>query len=164
MITLTLLAALFPAAALADGNLLGTWKLQSYVREELPSGERSNQFGDHPDGYLTYTGDGRMHAILIMDHRAAPHDVVPTDAERVKLHSTMVAYAGTYTVEGNKVTHRVDISWNQSWTGTDLVRFYKVDGDQLTITTAPSRSTINGKEGRTILVWKRVKPASSAAR
>ncbi len=161
---LMFVAALLPAAALADGSLLGTWKLQSYVREVLPSGERSNTFGDRPDAYLTYTADGRMHAILIMDNRAAPHELVPSDAERAKLQSTMVAYAGTYTLESDKVIHHVDISWNQSWTGTDQVRFYKLEGDRLTITTAPARSPLDGKEGRSILVWKKVKPTSNAAR
>ena len=28
--------------------------------------------------------------------------------------------------EVNFVFHHVDISWNQSWTGTDLVRLYKL--------------------------------------
>ena len=155
-------AALLPAAALAADTLVGTWKLQSLVREVLPSGERSNQFGEHPDGYLTYAADGRMHAILIMDDRIVPRDAVPTDAERSKLHATMVAYAGTYSVEKEKVIHHIDISWNQTWTGTDQVRFYKLEGDRLTITTATARSSIDGKEGRSILVWKRVRPARSA--
>jgi hypothetical protein len=55
------------------------------------------------------------------------------------------------------VTHHIDISWNQAWTGTDQVRFYKLEGDVLTITTAPYKSYFDGKEGRSILVWKKVK-------
>ena len=69
----------------------------------------------------------------------------------------MIAYAGTYTVESGKVVHHVDISWNERFTGTDLVRFYKLAGDTLTITTAPSKSVIDGKESRTVLVWKKVR-------
>jgi hypothetical protein len=152
-----------PTAALADSPLIGTWKLQSYVREVLPGGERVSQFGDHPDGYLTYTADGRMHAILIMDKRAPPREVVPTDAEKSRLFASMVSYAGTFAVEGEKVVHHVDISWNQAWTGTDQVRFFKLDGDRLTITTAPARSPLDGKEGRSVLVWKKVKAPAAAA-
>ena len=76
----------------------------------------------------------------------------------------MISYAGTYTVEGDKVIHHVEISWNQTRNGTDLVRSYKVEGDLLTLTTAPARSEIDGKEGRSILIWKKVEPASTTAR
>ena len=39
--------------------------------------------------------------------------------ERVTLYDTMFAYAGTYSIETDKVVHHVDISWNETWTGTD---------------------------------------------
>ena len=68
----------------------------------------------------------------------------------------MFAYAGTYTADGEKVVHHVDVSWNQSWTGTDLVRFYKLNSNTLTITTAPARSAFDGEEGQFILVWEKV--------
>ena len=44
---------------------------------------------------------------------------------RVKLYQTMTACAGTYTLERDRVTHHVDISWNENWTGTDVVRFFR---------------------------------------
>jgi hypothetical protein len=69
----------------------------------------------------------------------------------------MTAYAGTYTVQGEKVTHHVDISWNEAWTRTDQVRYFKLDGNILTITAAPNKSPIDGREGRTVLVWEKVK-------
>ena len=145
--------------SLATSNkslVLGTWKLQSYVREVIATGQRYNQFGDNPDGYLGYSPDDRMYAIFVRDDRVAPQDIVPTDEEGVKLLGTMVAYAGTYTLDEEKVVHHIDISWNQAWTGTDQVRYYKLEGDILTITTAPYRSYLDGKEGRSILVWRKV--------
>ncbi|HJW79540.1 MAG TPA: lipocalin-like domain-containing protein [Beijerinckiaceae bacterium] len=45
---------------------------------------------------------------------------------------------------------------NAAWTGTDQVRFYKLEGDTLTITTAPYKSYADEQEGRSILVWKKV--------
>ena len=113
-------------------------------------------FGEHPNGNLSYSPDGRMYLILVMEDRSKPRDLVPTDEEKVQLEGSMVAYAGTYTVDGEKVVNHVDISWNESWTGTDQVRFYKVDGDTLTTTTAPGRSPFTGKERRAVLVWKKV--------
>ena len=145
------------AARTADNPLLGTWKLKSYVREVAATGERYNERGEHPDGYLSYAADGRMYAITTWDNRAAPGDVVPTTEERIRLFGTMISYAGTYTFDAEKVVHHVDISWNQNWTGTDQVRFYKLDGDTLTITSAPARNFTDGREGRSILVWERLR-------
>ena len=70
----------------------------------------------------------------------------------------MISYAGTYTMDAEKVIHHVDISWNQIWTGTDQVRFYKLEGNILTITSAPNRNPVDGREGRSILVWEKVTP------
>jgi maltose alpha-D-glucosyltransferase/alpha-amylase len=38
------------SALAAENPLLGTWKLQSLVSEVIATGQRSNSFGDHPDG------------------------------------------------------------------------------------------------------------------
>ena len=96
----------------ADNPLIGTWKLKSYVREVAATGERYNERGEHPNGYLGYSADGRMYAIITWENRITPREVVPTDEERIKLFSTMISYAGTYTFDDEKVVHHVDISWN----------------------------------------------------
>ncbi len=145
-------------AVAGENPLLGTWKLKSFVREVSATGERYNERGEHPNGYLSYATDGRMYAIITSDHRANPHDVVPTNEERIRLYGTMISYAGTYTMDAEKVIHHVDISWNQLWTGTDQVRFCKLDGNILTITSAPNRNPVDGREGRSILVWEKMTP------
>jgi hypothetical protein len=153
---------LISAAGIADENrLLGTWKLKSFVTTTT-TGEKSNPFGEHPTGYLSYSADGRMHAIGTADGRIVPQSVVPTDEERLRLHKTMFAYAGTYSVETGKVIHHVDISWNQAWNGTDQVRFYKLDGKILTITTARAKSPNDGREGVSVLVWEKLEGLEGA--
>ena len=142
------------ATSVAGNPILGTWKLQSLVFEAIETGQRSSPFGDHPVGYLGYSPDGRMFAILVAEDRPKPRDQVPTDEEKAKLQGSMFAYAGTYTADGEKVIHHVDISWNQSWTGTDLVRFYKLDSNTLTFTTAPGKNAFDVEEGQFILVDK----------
>jgi len=147
-----------PTIAVAGENpVLGTWKLKSWVRDVAATGEKINQMGERPNGYLSYSADGRMYAIITADKRIKPLDVNPTDEQRVKLHQTMTAYAGTYTLQADKVIHHVDISWNEAWTGTDQVRYFKLDGNILTITTAPNKSPMDGREGQTVLVWEKVK-------
>lgn len=144
------------ATSAAQNPLLGTWKLQSLVFEVIATGQRSSPMGDHPSGYLSYSLDGRMYAIGTAEVRPNPRNLVPTDEEKVKLQETIFAYAGTYSIDADKVIHHVDISWNQSWTGTDLVRFYKLNDNILTITTAPVQDAVDGKEGKFVLVWERV--------
>jgi hypothetical protein len=109
---------LSPTVALAGENpVLGTWKLKSFVREVTATGEKFNQLGEHPNGYLGYSADGRMYAILTADNRIKPLEANPTDEQRAKLHQTLQAYAGTYTVQADKVIHHVAISWNEAWNG-----------------------------------------------
>jgi hypothetical protein len=158
VLSATLLILSVTAAFAGENPLLRTWKLKAFVREVAATGERYDERGEHPNGFLGYAADGRMYAIITWDNRANPHDVVPTNEERIKLYGTMISYAGTYTMDAEKVIHHVDISWNQIWTGTDQVRFYKLEGNLLTITSAPNRNPVDGREGRSILVWERVAP------
>jgi hypothetical protein len=147
-----------PKAGLSqDSSVIGTWKLKTFVREVSGTNERYNQLGDNPNGYIGYSRDGRMYAILVAGDRAKPQIGVQTDVERLALYKTMIAYGGTYTVDNEKVVHHVDISWNGAYTGTQQVRFYKLDGDTLTLRTAPNKSPVDGREGVGILVFERVK-------
>ena len=90
-----------------------------------------------------------MMALLVHERRSSPQ----IDEDRINLHKNMVAYSGRYKVEGEKVVHYVDVSWNESLTGTDQVRFFKLEGDKLTIT-APV-DLINGLRSTSILIWER---------
>jgi len=152
--TFTALMLLCPTIALAGENpVLGTWKLKSMYREVIATGEKTNEqeFGERPNGYLSYSSDGRMYGIITADTRTKPLSTPPTDEERAKLHKTMFAYAGTYTVQGEKVVHKVDISWNEIWTGTDQVRFFKIEGNTLTITNL-FKIPQDGREGTYVFV------------
>lgn len=146
--------ALSSFAAIANENsIVGTWQIQSFVREVIATGERQNEFGEKPGGYISYQPDGRMFAVLVGDNRTKPAGQAPTDEEKAKLFGTLIAYSGAYVVEGDKVTHKIDVSWNQSWTGGEQVRFFKVDGKTLTITTAINKNPRDGREGRAIVVF-----------
>jgi hypothetical protein len=135
-------------------SLVGTWKLQSYV-VTTAAGERSTPYGEKPQGYLSYSADGRMQVIAAANGRRVPTDTNPSDHDRVALYDTMFAYAGAYSVEGDKVTHHVDISWNETWTGTDQVRRFEVNGNVLTITTRIP-DPVSGAETHYAVAWERV--------
>jgi Lipocalin-like domain len=149
-----LMFALSSSTAIADNNsIVGTWRVQSFVRGVVATGERQNEFGEKPNGYIIYQPDGRMFFMLVGDNRAKPAGTPPSDEEKARLFGTLIAYSGTYVAEGDRATHKVDLSWNQSWTGGDQVRFFKVDGTTLTITTAINTNPRDGREGRSVLVF-----------
>jgi hypothetical protein len=138
-----------------ESHLLGTWKLKSYV-VTTAAGARSTPYGDSPKGYLTYSDDHRMQAIGAANDRRVPAGASPPDSERVALYDTMFAYAGTYSVQGDKVIHHVDISWNEVWTGTDQIRLCEVQGNILTLTTLiPDPGS--GAETIYAVVWEKVR-------
>src|SRR5271157_2075285 len=155
LIVLAVLALPRPASAQRDQassiqqQILGTWKLLSYVREEIPSGAKSDVMGAHPSGYISYGRDGRMIVIIVGSDRKKPVGPVVTPEEAEALIRSMLAYAGTYTVDSDAktVTHHIDVSWNQSRTGESHVRTYKLDGDRLTLTTQPSRPGHRQEDG-----------------
>ncbi len=140
---------------IVNGNpLLGTWKLKSYV-VTAATGARSTPYGENPMGYLSYSADGRMQVIGAASGRMVQAGPNPPENERVALHDTMFAYAGTYSVEAGKVIHHVDISWNEAWTGTDQLRLFEVNGKFLTLTTHFADSA-SDTEALYAVVWEKV--------
>jgi lipocalin-like protein len=140
-------------------SILGTWKVVSYIREEIPSGAKSNVMGAHPSGYLNYGADGRMMVVIVGSDRKKPVGPVATPEEAEALIRSLIAYAGAYTVdsEAKTVTHHIDVSWDESRTGESYVRTYKVEGDRLTLTTLPSNDPATGKKTVRTLIFERLK-------
>jgi len=145
------------ARALDVEELYGTWTLVSFTQRDVATGITTDIFGRSPRGFLSYSRDGRMNAILVKDKRPLPADMAQATIEdRAQLFSSMYAYAGTFTVDGNTVTHHVDISWNENWTGSDQVRNVRLEGDRLYISTNPQSSGLDGKIVVAELVWQKV--------
>lgn len=147
-----------PAPSVRE-QILGTWKLLSYVREELPSGASSDVMGPRPSGYINYARDGRMMVIIVGTDRRKPAAAVATPAEAQALLSSMLAYAGTYTIDerARTVTHHIDVSWDETRTGESHLRTYRLEGDRLTLITQPSRDPATGKKTVRTVTWERVR-------
>ena len=141
--------------AMAD-RLPGTWTLVSAVREEIPSGAKTDMFGQDPHGFINYSPEGRMIALITRRDRKAAANGRPTPTEAEALFRSMLSYAGTFTVEGDVVTHHVDISWNQSFTGGTQKRHFKLDRDRLILSTPQSHDPIDGKLSVRHMTWQRV--------
>jgi hypothetical protein len=142
----------------ADIDIVGTYRLISSKRMILDTGEMEDTHGKDPTGYITYGADGRMMGMMVSSNRPTPENMDKmTDQECANLFRTMVAYGGTYTFHGDRIEHHIDISWNQLWTGTTVVRDIGRDGDRLIYTTKPAPFTEDGKVSVNTLVWEKVK-------
>lgn len=136
-------------------KLVGNWKLLSFENEFQDGSPRRAVYGQHPTGYIIFTAEGRMAAIIEGEGRKA----AKTDEERAALLRTMFAYTGMYRLEGDKWITKVDVSWNPAWNGTDQVRFYKLDGDRLQVTAMwqPNPNLPGAPVTRGVLKFERVK-------
>lgn len=151
-----ILAATFSVNALANEELYGTWRLLSFTRQVVETGESADIFGKAPYGYINYGRDGRMFAIIVRENRPKPTDLAKiTDAERAELFKTMLAYGGTFKVDGSRVVHNVDISWNENWTGTAQVRNFRIEGRRLVISVDPQIGG-DGRRITAVLTWEKV--------
>lgn len=95
--------------------LLGTWRMLSWKRKFVASGEVTDAMGADPIGYICYHADGRMMALVVNRQRPALRGATPADDEKIALFDSMLAYAGSYTLEDGRVIHHVDASWNPAW-------------------------------------------------
>jgi len=111
--------------------VVGTWKLLSYEVEVQATGERWPVMGNNPTGYVVFNPEGRVFFVLTGEGRKA----ATNDKERADLLSTLVAYTGSYRLEGDKWITKVDVAWNPEWVGTEQIRPFTLDGDRLQVTT-----------------------------
>jgi hypothetical protein len=141
--------------------LVGTWKLVS-VSNVTDSGiVREEAYGRNPIGFLTYTADGRMMGILMTSGRkplSKGWKVAPAE-EKAKAFSTSLAYAGTFTVSGDRVIHHVEAATDPNRLNKDLVRIVVgLEGDRMTLRTAEPLAWDDGvRYAYQELVWDRMK-------
>jgi lipocalin-like protein len=153
MKTLVLFLALVfsppPSHAADPKALIGVWQLISYQTEFQDGSPKRAMFGEHPTGYIIFTREGRLMAVIEAEGRKTPS----TDSDRATLLKSLVAYSGKYRIEGNQWIASIDTAWNPAWDGTDQVRSFQIVGNRLTVTSTwqaavnypgspPSRGTL----------------------
>lgn len=146
-------------AARAEESVVGVWKLVSYTAVDADTGAVIKPFGDSPRGFIFYTAGGRMSALLTAGDRkrfTAGNRVNAPMEERAEAFATSSSYAGTYTLEGDRVIHHVEAATNPDWVGGDQLRYPKIEGNRLVITTPPLPTRPDGKLRVSTLIWERV--------
>jgi Lipocalin-like domain len=142
-------------ATKAEEQLVGVWTVESFYSEYKATGKKSAAYGARPKGYAIFTPEKRLMVILTAEHRNKPD----TDQDCIAAFRSMFAYSGIYRVDGDRFITTVDVSWDEGWTGTEQVRFFKLEGDELIGTTAwmPDPNTPGHPEFRGLSSWRRVK-------
>jgi Lipocalin-like domain len=143
-----------PGLALAQDvakQLSGSWKLTSWTIQVI-DGEAAQPFGPNPKGRAVFTPDG-FSAFMIARPDRKP---ATNDADSAALLKSLMVYTGKFAIDGDKLTTNVDLSWNEILTGTAQVRFFKLEGDKLSIRTAEQASAVYpGKKVVGTLTWER---------
>ena len=142
-----------PAVAAEPGSVVGAWSLVSF---DVDEGKATAQprFTPPPVGYLIYSAQARMAAVLAGAHRPELHSPAgsgASEAQRSESLRNFLAYAGRYEIRGDRVFHHVEVSVFTDLVGVTLERQFKIAGDTLTIRTLPPE--IWGSSN--VLVWKR---------
>jgi hypothetical protein len=120
------------ASSDAGTKILGTWKLVSFEAEIQTTGQKESVMGQNPTGYAIFTPEGRAFFMLTGEGRKPAKTV----QERADLLDTLVAYTGTYRLEGDEWITQVDVAWNPEWIGTEQKRFFKMEGNRVQVVTA----------------------------
>lgn len=118
-------------------KFVGSWQLQSWTIGYSNSDRLSHPFGESPEGLLLYTPDGRMSASVARHDRdlfpqgksikSLPKDI------RADAYNSYFHYAGRYHFDGKSVVHKVEMSLNPNFVGTQQVREFEFDDGRLTL-------------------------------
>lgn len=122
-------------------NILGTWEL---ARFEITGKDGSiKNWGPNPRGQLIYTVDGHMSVSINRDPQ-------PAGSEAQSILNSILFYAGTYSIDGDIIRHKVTLASSPERVGRDMVRYAEFHEDEIHLKT-PEESY-----GVANLVWRRV--------
>lgn len=100
-------------------DLLGAWRLDSAV-EVFDDGERRDEFGPNPEGYLCYHRAGIVSATLGDSARPPVPAADPqsgTDGDYAKMARHFIAYAGPFSADAGNGTVTITSTSRCSRTG-----------------------------------------------
>ena len=135
-------------------DFIGTWKLVSVeTRREDGSLYRKGT----RTGYIIYSADGYMSVAFMKEGRKvfASGDIRGgTFEEKVEAIDGYVSYCGRYEVVEDRVIHDIEVSLFPNWVGDKQERFYRFEGDALTLSTP--LQLVGGLSLSSHLVWEKV--------
>jgi hypothetical protein len=136
-----------------NSPIVGLWKLTSNVNKIVATGAMQPLSGEHPIGYQLFTKGGHLIYIQNSENRKRPASASATDAERAALFNSMVAYAGTYKLDGPKVL--IHMEANGIPNEPDRVYATEISGNKLTLTADRPFTNASGQQIISIRTFER---------
>lgn len=146
-------------------ELIGSWNLVSCRRTTGADKRVDYPHGEHPQGTLLYTEDGRISVHLAAGGRPplSSADLSALgDAEAARAFISYLGYSGRYEIDGDTVVHRVEVASIPNMAGTDLVRHMSLSANTLVLR-APTIETPDGPQDLE-LHWERMSLRPSLGR
>ena len=110
---------------MANANeLIGRWDILSW-EQVFDDGRIELPMGDKLHGFIRYTEDGDMMCMLARADR--PNFTTggqwnASAEEKARAYTSMLAYGGRFSVDGDIVSHKVNISMFPNWVGGEQKR------------------------------------------
>jgi hypothetical protein len=143
-------------------QLVGAWRLVSYVEKDVETGVEDSPMGEKPEGIIMYTPDGYVSAQLCTSgrHNFADGDQYRgTPAEYVDAASSYMAYSGPFYLDEAKhlLQHEMNISLFPNWKGQRQIRIFALDDNVLHLGTDKPMKFAGGTKSAA-LIWHRATP------
>jgi hypothetical protein len=134
--------------SLKPEDLHGAWTLEEWFVEN-EDGSRTAPFGRDAKGVIMYTTDGYMTAIVRTAERFLPADR-PDDAQKAEAYATYFNYAGTWSVNGSAVIHRIEHALDPNLVGAEMAREVTHEGRRMVFL-----GTMADGKTKNVIIWKR---------
>ena len=138
-------------------NLLGSWRLEAWRTDYSDGRAPTFPYGPDAVGTLLYTPDGRMNASIGRPERerlSSANTRLAPDAEKTAAFDSYFNYAGRFEIRGDSVVHRVELSLNPNFVGSEQVRRIEFEGNRLTLS-AVETDAKTGTLRTHRLIWRR---------
>jgi hypothetical protein len=137
-------------------KIIGTWKLVSWKYND-EHGNALNFFGEEPVGILMYDKSGYMNAQLNKENRVSFKSESLTEGTSEEITQAYLSYAAYYGKYYEKspgeIVHIVEGSLFPNWVGHEEIRYGKIQGEYLILSTPPIEA--KGKKIVFNVTWKR---------
>jgi hypothetical protein len=129
-------------------DVVGVWRLVSYTESGPDGAVLAGPLGEAPEGLLVYTGGGHV-TVSMMRTGEGP------------AAETYMGYAGRWRLEGEVMTHHVQVSAHPRMAGTAQVRRAALEGATLRLS-GTAVAPVAGRNPERVLTWRRVESPADA--
>jgi len=131
LICALILVLLIATPSLGQQSLVGTYKLVSHIPEV--DGKPYEPVGKAPLGYLVLTPTHFIYFITAENRKFGT-----SVDDKAALLDSLLAYAGVYRVEGDKLLQTIELSYTESEKGNIRVETLELSGNRLTLKLGPA--------------------------